>query len=90
MIDVQTIAAIVAQVERSGAEEDTVKKLRRDWQDIHFTYCMDDDICAQHPFQEAKGFNIYLVTGRDQCVSFTTALENATGLVIASVEADAD
>ena len=90
MIDAQTIAAVKAEVERLVAEEETVKKLRKDWQGIHFTYCMDDDIGALEPFQEANGFNIYLVTGRDHCISFTSALENATGLVIACVEDEND
>ena len=89
MIDAQTIEAIKAEVERHGAEEETVRKLRKDWQGIHFTYCMDDDVGALEPFQEAKGFNIYLVTGgNDHCLSFTPAIENATGLVIACVEDD--
>lgn len=88
MIDAQTVAAVKAEVERLGAGEETVKKLRKDWQGIHFTYCMDDDIGALDPFQQAKGFNIYLVTGHDRCVSFTPALANATGLVIAAVEDD--
>lgn len=88
MIDAQTIAAVKAEVEKLGAGEETVKKLRKDWHGIHFTYCMDDDIGALEPFQEASGFNIYLVTGRDHCISFTPAIENATGLVIAAVEDD--
>ena len=88
MIDAQTVAAIKAEVERQGAGEETVKKLRTNWQGIHFTYCMDDDIGALEPFEEANGFNIYLVTGRDHCISFTSAIENATGLVIAYAEND--
>ena len=90
MIDAQTIEAVKADVERQGAGEETVKILRKDWQGIHFTHCMDDDIGALEPFQEANGFNIYLVTGRDHCISFTSALENATGLVIACVEDEND
>jgi len=89
MIDAQTIAAVKAEVESRGAGEETVKELRQNWQGIHFTYCMDDDIGALEPFQEARGFNIYLITGRDHCISFTTAPENATGLVIACLEDEA-
>lgn len=90
MIDTETIAAVKATVEREGAEETTVGALRKSWPGIHFTYCMDDDIGALDPFQEAKGFNIYLVTGRDHCISFTSAPENATGLVIAALEEEDD
>ena len=89
MIDEQTVVAVIAKVERLGVEEDSVRNLRKDWEDIHFTYCMDDDIGIQDPYKQADGFNVYLVTGRDQCVSFTSSLENATGLVIASLDVDA-
>ncbi len=90
MIDTETIAAVKATVEREGAEETTVGTLRKSWPGIHFTYCMDDDIGALDPYQEAKGFNIYLVTGREHCISFTSAPENATGLVIAALEDEED
>lgn len=90
MIDAETIAAVRASVEQNGAEEETVMQLRKSWPGIHFTYCMDDDIGALDPYQEANGFNIYLVTGREHCISFTSAVENATGLVIAAVEEEAD
>ncbi|MEN2495182.1 MAG: hypothetical protein TECD_01100 [Hyphomicrobiaceae bacterium hypho_1] len=88
MIDIQVIESVIDKIERLGVEEETVNKLRKDMKDIHFTYCMDDDVCTQVPFREANGFNIYLVTGRDQCVSFTASLESATGLVVAYVDDD--
>ena len=88
MIDAELIEAVKAKVLAEGADETTVAGLRKSWPGVHFTYCMDDDIGALEPYQKADGFNLYLVTGRDHCVNFTSGLENATGLVIACLDED--
>ena len=86
MIDNAMLDAVEAKVTVVGAEETTITELRKVWPGVHFTYCMDDDIGAPEPFREAKGFNIYLVTGREHCISFTGSLEGATGMVIACLD----
>jgi hypothetical protein len=40
------------------------------------------------PIQCGEGFNIYLVTGRGHCMRLTSDLEEATGMVLAEVEAE--
>lgn len=86
MIDDALIEKVADNIRSVGAEEETVRALRESWPDVHFTYCMDDDLGAMTPVREDEGFNIYLVSGKDHCVSFTSSKENATGLVIAYVE----
>lgn len=86
MIDNAMLDAVEARVVVAGAEETTVVALRKAWPGVHFTYCMDDDIGVLEPFREARGFNIYLVTGREHCISFTGSLEAATGMVIACLD----
>lgn len=86
MIDGAMLDAVETKVIAAGAEETTVALLRTAWPGVHFTYCMDDDIGALEPFREAKGFNIYLVTGREHCISFTNSMEAATGVVIACLD----
>lgn len=88
MIAAEQIEQISASVQQSGLDEVVVAGLREQFPEIHFTYCMDDDVCGPRPVKEADGFNIYLVDGRDHCLAFTSSNEVATGVVLAEVEDD--
>ena len=70
--------------------EETLSILRREFPDIHFTYCIDDDIINASPVQTYSNFNLYLVDGNDHCLKFTSNLEAATGIVLAEVTEDLD
>lgn len=87
-VDDALIGAVEAKIAAEGLAEEQVFGLRKTWPDLHFTYCMDDDIGALEPYRQAQGYNIYLVTGRDHCISFTNEIAAATGLVIACIEGD--
>ena len=88
MIETETIENISEQIKNLGVSEQTVSELRTKWPKLHFTYCMDDDICGPKPFYESDVYNLYLVDGQDHCMKFTTNQETATGLVIAEREED--
>lgn len=85
MISAETINAIVQEIEGTELSEQGLSSLRAGYPDIHFTYCMDDDVGVVEPYLQARGFNIYLVDGREHCLKFTSQLEAATGLVLAEV-----
>jgi len=89
MIATEQLEQISAAVLEQGLDEVVVAGLRERFPDIHFTYCMDDDVCGPRPAREAPGFNIYLVDGRDHCLAFTQSSDVATGVVLAEVEDDA-
>ncbi|MET0069549.1 MAG: DUF6129 family protein [Candidatus Thiodiazotropha sp.] len=72
---------------RQPVDESSVMALRRQFPDIHFTYCMDDDVVTANPLHEAEGFNLYLIDSRNHCLGFTQDLEVATGIVVAEIEA---
>jgi hypothetical protein len=88
MITAEKLEAIAAEVTGLGLSEQSLQKLRSSHADIHFTYCMDDDVGVQQPYRSHPGFNIYLVDGREHCLKFTSELDHATGLVLAEVIAD--
>jgi hypothetical protein len=67
-------------------EESAVIELRQQFPEIHFTYCMDDDVIAATPLHEADRFNLYLIDSRNHCLSFTQDLSVATGIVVAEIE----
>lgn len=68
--------------------ESAVTLLRDHFPDIHFTYCMDDDVMAARPVLETTEFNLYLIDSSQHCLSFTQDMELATGVVVAEIEAE--
>jgi hypothetical protein len=88
MLNAATISLIAGEIESAGLSEQTLGLLRAGHPDIHFTYCMDDDVGVHEPYATRAGFNIYLVDGREHCMKFTTELGHATGLVLAEVIED--
>lgn len=88
MIAAESIDAVVAAVSAAGLSETTVTVLREHFDGIHFTYCMDDDVCGSRPVRETADFNVYLIDGREHCLKFTNDPAIASGLVLAEVEAD--
>ncbi|EGW20203.1 DUF6129 family protein [Methylobacter tundripaludum] len=88
MITTNQVNAIAAEIEALGVDESTISVLRQQYQSIHFTYCMDDDLPNNTPVIEHKDFNLYLVDGREHCLCLTNDYEAATGIVVAEVIAD--
>lgn len=84
MITATRLVAVQNMLSREGVDERAISGLRRAYPDMHFTYCMDDDIQDEvAPIIESDDYNLYLVDGRDHCLQMTTQADIATGLVIA-------
>jgi hypothetical protein len=90
MIDTATLDRIAETTRARGLDETTVQALRAAWPGMHFSYCMDDEVCGVEPVRTCAGFNLYLVDGRNHCLSLTGDVGAATGLVLAEVEPDDD
>ncbi len=88
MITTEQVNAIAAKIEALGVDETTVLALRQEFQRLHFTYCMDDDLPNNTPVSEHKDFNLYLIDGREHCLCLTTDYEVATGIVVAEIIPD--
>lgn len=88
MITTEQVNAIVAKIETAGVDETTVSALRQEYQPIHFTYCMDDDLPNSKPVIEKNDFNLYLIDGREHCLCLTNDYEVATGIVVAEIIPD--
>ena len=86
MISEETLDAVSRYVEADCLGEEISGRLRREWPDIHFTYCQDDDISAAQPVRRFKQFNLYLVSRGEGCISFASEAERASGIVVAEVE----
>jgi hypothetical protein len=94
MIAPEQIDRIALVVERAGLSQQTLSALRESFADLHFTYCMDEDIGdgidAAAPVRVSPGFKIYLVDGRSHCMRLTADLESATGLVLAELDTESE
>jgi hypothetical protein len=88
MITTEQVNAIAAKIETMGVDETTVSALRQQYQSVHFTYCMDDDLPNNVPVSENAAFNLYLIDGREHCLCLTNDYEVATGIVVAEIIAD--
>jgi hypothetical protein len=88
MIDTEILDRVAEITLARGLDETTVQALRATWPAMHFSYCLDDDISGVAPVRELQGINLYLVDGRNHCLSLTGDPEAATGLVLAEVEPD--
>jgi hypothetical protein len=88
MITTVQVTAIAVKIEALGVDETTVSALRQQYQPIHFTYCMDEDLPNNTPIIEHKGFNLYLIDGREHCLCLTNDYDTATGIVIAETVPD--
>ena len=85
MITVENTQTIAKEVKNKGLDYDTVAELRQSYPDIHFTYCMDDDVTSGKPVLETEAFNMYLIDGREHCLCLTNDFDVATGIVLAEV-----
>lgn len=88
MITTAQLAEISSKIKAYGVDESILSQLRSDYQSIHFTYCMDDDIGSYQPVLSETDFNLYLIDGREHCLCLTNNHDVATGIVIAEVVAD--
>ncbi len=89
MIALEFAEAVAGRAASAGLSETLLAELRKDYPQVHFTYCMDDDVqSAADPFLSRPGFNLYLVDGREHCMKLTGNAEQATGLVLAEVLED--
>ena len=88
MLETALVDTIASQVDSQLLDESTITSLRSAYPEVHFTYCLDDDIVTGKPVIERDKFNIYLIDGREHCLCLTDDYDNATGIVVAEVIED--
>lgn len=79
----ELVATIADQVQGRELDESVVAALREAYPNVHFTYCMDDDIHSGKPVLSRTGFNVYLVDSREHCLCLTDDYDTASGMVLA-------
>ena len=85
MITSEQLQVIADTIAEQPLNDEIVRFLRAQFPDIHFTYCMDDDVSGVQPKLENPRFNLYLIDGREHCLSMTNNHEIATGVLVAEV-----
>ena len=90
MIAVEQLNAVAERIASAYLDDALVSELRTEFAPLHFTYCMDDDVCGFSPVVENPKFNLYLIDGREHCLTMTNNHEVATGIVVAEVIEEGD
>ena len=85
MITSEQLQAIAEKITDKPLNDEIVRFLRAQFPDIHFTYCMDDDVSGVQPKLENPRFNLYLIDGREHCLCLTKNHEDASGILVAEV-----
>lgn len=85
MITETLVATIADKLQGVMLDSGITRTLRGEFPDVHFTYCMDDDVHGPTPVYESGVFNLYLITTQEHCLAVTSQYGNATGVVVAEV-----
>ncbi len=88
MIASDTLARIADRVSAIGCDESSLPTLRDEFDPVHFSYCMDDDVVGPGPAYSGAGFNLYLIDACEHCLKLTSSLDSATGVLLAEVIED--
>ena len=88
MINPEQLQTVAARISIQPLNETLISQVRAEFQGIHFTYCMDDDIPNNEPVLSHPNFNLYLIDGREHCLCLTNNFDHATGIVIAEIILD--
>ncbi len=83
MINDSILEQIAAAVAKSGFDKAGRSTVQQQFADIMLTFCLLDELGPKGPFREYEGFSLFLVGSSDHCLSLTSSLEDATGVVIA-------
>ncbi len=84
MIVPETLERIADAAAQGALDEAALEGLRQRWPDLRFTLCSDDDMPARlPPALRRDGFNLYLVSGGEHCLSLADDPLMAIGVVLA-------
>ena len=89
MISGEQLQSIGGWLQGQMLDEQVAMRLRERYPELHFTYCMDDDVMVPTPAYADERFNLYLVGGTSgHCLAFTSDPHSATGVVVAEIDED--
>jgi hypothetical protein len=88
MIAPETLENIAITAASLGAlNDESLVTLKQTWPDLRFTLCSNEDMPARMPpALQRAGFNLYMVGSGEHCISLTTDMEQAVGVVLAWVD----
>jgi hypothetical protein len=85
MINPEQLQTNASRLRLEKLDEETVRQLRQDYPELHFTYCLEDDIPNHEPMIQDDNFSLFMVDSREHCLCLTRNYELATGIVVAEV-----
>ncbi len=86
MIAPEQLNEIANWLSQQPLNQDITQTLRQRYPQLHFSYCMDDDVGEVEPIYHHPSFNLYLVDSSEHCLTFTQSLPTASGLLVAEID----
>lgn len=86
MISEQQIEAVGGWLQVNAGNTSIEQDLRAAFSDMHFTFCLDDDVISDAPAYALPGYKLYMVDSSSHCLCLTNDRECASGLVIAELD----
>ncbi len=87
MISKLQVADVAEQLQQLQPVSTAIlESLRTGFPEIHFSYCMDDDVDTVDPVFEQTNFNLYLLDSSQHCLNLTQDFELASGFVVAEID----
>lgn len=83
MISSQQIETVSSWLQANLNNPSIEQELRSAFPELHFTFCLDDDVMSDHAAVELQTHNLYLVDSSQHCLCLTNDPEQASGLVVA-------
>lgn len=88
MISSEQMNAVGGWLQGNAGNPSVEQDLRAAFPDMHFTFCLDDDVISDKHVAEVPGYRLYLVDSSSHCLCLTNDPETASGLVVAELEED--
>lgn len=85
MISNEQLEAVGDWLADNKSDANLEQGMRAAFPDIHFTFCLDDDVISDQPASVGSGYKLYLVDSSSHCLSLTTDSTVASGLVVAEL-----
>jgi hypothetical protein len=77
---------IVRELERGDLSPEALSRVRGRFPAWRLTLCSADDLEGREPHSTRVGFEVHLLASDGHCLSLTSRLESAVGLVLATTD----
>lgn len=80
------LESVLNELEAGDLGPEAVGRVRSRFPECRLTVCSADDLDGRQPHLVRRGFEVHLLASDGHCLSLTSRLESAVGLVLATTD----